>query len=126
MPRKPRQIIAAALPGCALPELEELLSRYGGENETRGNVVMVRLGNQGLQAVDQLVETGLFRSRSESAAFLIAAGIEAQKDILNETAKHTAELNAVRTRLRSAVAEKLKRSSMEKTKRQSREAVSRD
>ena len=117
MPRKPRQVFAAALPSCALPELEELLSRYGGGGETRANVVMVRLGDQGLKALDELVETGLFRSRSESAAFLIAAGIEAQKDVLDEAAKHTAEINRVRTRLRSAVAEKLKSSSRQRTKR---------
>ena len=109
MPRKPRQVIAAALPSSALPEIEELLCKFAGQPEARGNVVMVRLGDQALNALDELVETGLFGSRSESAAFLIVAGIDAQKELLSETAKHTAEIKAIRARLRSAVAKRLKK-----------------
>lgn len=104
MPRKPKQIIAAALPAEAYPEIEELLRRFSGQEKTRSNVVMVRLTNQALTALDELVESGIFGSRSEAAAFLVGAGIEAQKNLLREASKHTAEIKKVRQRLRKAVA----------------------
>ena len=107
MPKKPR-VIAAALPASALPEIAELLDRYSGGDQARSNVVMVRLGDQALDALDQLVETGLFRSRSDSAAFLIAAGMESQSEMLSEIARHTTQIKEVRERLRDAVEKKLK------------------
>src|SRR5437879_7602584 len=44
----------------------------------REHVVMVRVNDESLTKLDHLVEAGIFKSRSESAAFLISEGIKAQ------------------------------------------------
>lgn len=77
----------AALPASAIPELQELLCRFTGSEGTRGHVVMVRLGDDALRQLDGLVESGLFGSRSEAAAFLIGTGIEANEELLTKAAR---------------------------------------
>lgn len=69
--------------GMDLEALREVL-------KGRGNIVMTRVGDEDLAAVDLLVEAGLFASRSECAAFLIRQGLEARKGML-ERVRETAE-----------------------------------
>ena len=59
-----------------VPDLQNLLDRFATKGEGRGNVVMVRLSDDALAKVDQLVEATLFSSRSEATAYLVGAGIE--------------------------------------------------
>jgi Arc/MetJ-type ribon-helix-helix transcriptional regulator len=99
MPKRPKAYVAA-LPLSSLPELQELLSRFCGGKAPRGNVVMVRLGDTALAALDQLVEGGLFGSRSEAAAFLLGAGIEAQRELFDRVGKHSAEIKRIRQSLK--------------------------
>jgi len=99
MPRRPKAYVAA-LPLSALPELQELLSRFSGGKAPRGNVVMVRLGDSALDSLDQLVEGGLFGSRSEAAAFLLGAGIEAQGELFDRVGKYSAEIKRIRQSLK--------------------------
>jgi len=61
---------------------------------------MVRLGDSALTALDQLVEGGLFGSRSEAAAFLVGAGIEAQRNLFDRVGKHSAEIKRIRESLK--------------------------
>ena len=99
MARKPKAYVAA-LPLSSLPELQELLSRFCGGETPRGNVVMVRLGDAAVTALDQLVEAALFGSRSEAAAFLLGAGIEAQRELFARVGKHSAEIKRIRQSLK--------------------------
>lgn len=99
MARKPKAYVAA-LPLSSLPELQELLSRFCGGEAPRGNVVMVRLGDAAVTALDQLVEAALFGSRSEAAAFLLGAGIEAQHELFARVGKHSAEIKRIRQSLK--------------------------
>lgn len=107
MIRHPKAYVAA-LPLSALPELRELLDRFGGPSGNRDNVVMMRLGDEPLAHLDELVEAGLFGSRSEAAAFLVGAGIEAQKELFSRIARQTAEIKRLREDLRGAAVEALK------------------
>jgi len=66
----------------------------------RGNVLMVRLNDEALARIDQLVEATLFGSRSECAAFLIAAGIESRKEIFARLGAHTEEIRRLKEQLR--------------------------
>jgi Arc/MetJ-type ribon-helix-helix transcriptional regulator len=61
---------------------------------------MVRLGDPALASIDQLVEGGLFGSRSEAAAFLLGAGIEAQRELFDRVGKHSAEIKRIRQSLK--------------------------
>ena len=107
MTRRPKAYVAA-LPLSALPELQDLLSRLSGGKAPRENVVMVRLGDAALAALDQLVECGLFGSRSEAAAFLLGAGIEAQRNLFERVGKHSAEIKRIRQSLKQDALEALR------------------
>jgi Arc/MetJ-type ribon-helix-helix transcriptional regulator len=123
MTRKPKAYVAA-LPLSSLPELQELLSRFCGGEAPRGNVVMVRLGDAAVTALDELVEAGLFGSRSEAAAFLLGAGIEAQRELFVRVGKHSTEIKRIRqslkqdalVALRGAAARSRRSSSSKKSK----------
>lgn len=108
MPKRTKAYIAA-LPVSAVPELQDLLCRFAGPDEKRSNVVMVRLGDDALQRLDGLVNAGLFGSRSETAAFLIGAGIEANEDIFAQTAQRAAEIQKIRVELSNAIVKSLRR-----------------
>src|SRR5271156_747289 len=109
MPRKPRKTAyLTALPLSALPELRDLLSTFSGPQDRRGNVVMVRLTDYAVGPIVLLVDAGLFGSRSEAAAFLVGAGIEANRDLLAQTAKRGAEIKHIREELRQAIVKSLK------------------
>ena len=54
---------------------------------TKDFVVMVRLSKESLQKLDDLANCGLTKSRSESAAFLIAQGIMARADLYDKIAE---------------------------------------
>ena len=102
MTRKPRGVFVGALPLSSLPQLEELLAPFLGDKGSRGNVVMVRLGDESVARLDDLVESGLFGSRSEAAAFLVGAGIQAQSKLFERIAMQTSEIKRLRTSLREA------------------------
>lgn len=88
-------------------ELKELLGQFS-RGEGRGNVVMVRMSDDALARVDQLVEATLFSSRSECAAFLIGAGIESQKVLFERLSAHTEEIRKLKEQLREVALDALK------------------
>jgi len=105
--RAPRAYVAA-LPLSALPELREILAPLMGDGARRGTVVMMRLGDEALARIDRLVEGGLFGSRSEAAAFLVGAGIEAQRDLFQRIDRHSDELQRIRRSLQQAALDSLR------------------
>jgi len=107
MKRKPKAYVAA-LPLSSVPELQELLSRVCGGEAPRSNVVMVRLSDLAVASLDELVEAGLFGSRSEAAAFLVGAGIEAQRELYARIGKHSQEIKKIRQSLKREVLETLR------------------
>lgn len=106
MTSKPRAYVAA-LPLSAFPDLQELLRPFFGGEGPRENVVMVRLGDEGASRLDELVEAGLFGSRSEAAAFLIGAGIQAQSELFGRIGRQAAEIKRLRVELRQAALDTL-------------------
>jgi len=85
---------------------EELTQALLGKD--RGNVVMVRVSDEALARIDQLVEATVFGSRSECAAFLIGAGIASQKEMFDRLSSHTAEIRKLKEQLRQVALEALK------------------
>lgn len=90
-----------------VPDLQNLLDRFASKGEARGNVVMVRLSDDALAKVDQLVEATLFSSRSEATAYLIGAGIESQKELFERLGTHTEEIRKLKEQLRKIAFETL-------------------
>jgi Arc/MetJ-type ribon-helix-helix transcriptional regulator len=69
----------------------------------REQVVMVRVNDEAITKLDHLVEAGIFKSRSESAAFLINEGINAQGILFEKIADKIDEINRLRSELKSIV-----------------------
>ncbi len=90
-----------------VPDLQNLLDRFATKGEGRGNVAMVRLSDDALAKVDQLVEATLFSSRSEAAAYLVGAGIESQKELFERLGTHTDEIRKLKEQLRKIAFETL-------------------
>ena len=90
-----------------VPDLQNLLDRFGAKGEGRGNVVMVRLSDDALAKVDQLVEATLFHSRSEATAYLVGASIESQKELFDRLSTHTKEIRKLNEQLRKVAFEAL-------------------
>jgi Arc/MetJ-type ribon-helix-helix transcriptional regulator len=111
-PRSPKvRAYVAALPLSEVPELQKLLGRFCGLEGERANVVMMRLADPAMGRIDQLVEAGIFGSRSEAAAFLVGAGIDAQSELFTRIRKHSAEMKRIRQSLRQVAIEALRSTS---------------
>ncbi len=87
--------------------LKGLRDTVRGAVTSRKNVVMVRLDENSLSSVDELVDAGLATSRSESAAYLIAEGIKAKSSLFERIAATTEEIRKAREELQKLVAEDL-------------------
>ncbi len=66
----------------------------------RGNVLMVRVNDESLRAIDALVEAGLFKTRSEAAAFLIHEGIQSKQDVFRHISETVQRITEMREQLR--------------------------
>jgi Arc/MetJ-type ribon-helix-helix transcriptional regulator len=75
----------------------------------REHVVMVRVNDESLTKLDHLVEAGIFKSRSESAAFLISEGIKAQSALFERISNKIEEINRLRGELKNIVGQEVKR-----------------
>jgi hypothetical protein len=71
----------------------------------RDHVVMVRVNDDSLRALDALVQAGIFKSRSESAAFLISEGIRGQQALFDRISERIAEIERLRSELKNIVGE---------------------
>ena len=69
----------------------------------RDHVVMVRVNDESLRKLDALVQSGIFKSRSEAAAFLISEGVKAQGVLFDKIEQKTAEIERLRSELKSIV-----------------------
>ncbi len=75
---------------------------------SRSNVVASRIGDEELGVVDMLTEAGLFSTRSEAVAYLVAEGIKARKDIIDKVTLSLKEIRRVRREAEEHIA-RLKR-----------------
>jgi Arc/MetJ-type ribon-helix-helix transcriptional regulator len=69
----------------------------------RGNVIMVRVDAETLKRLEELVEVGLFKSKSDSAAFLIMEGVKAQKSVFDKISKKATEISELRKELKQMI-----------------------
>jgi len=69
----------------------------------RDHVVMVRVNDDSLRSLDALVQTGIFKSRSEAAAFLISEGVKAQSALFERISERIKEIERLRAELKGIV-----------------------
>lgn len=87
----------------ALERVETLGKTLAAALQDRGNVVMVRVNDDALRHLDMLVDADVTKSRSESAAFLINAGIKANQNLFTRISSITEQIAALRSQLRESV-----------------------
>lgn len=69
----------------------------------RDHVVMVRVNDESLKRLDALVQSGIFKSRSEAAAFLISEGVKAQEPLFERISERISEIERLQSELKSIV-----------------------
>jgi hypothetical protein len=74
----------------------------------RGNAVMVRVNDEALEKLDMLIEAGICKSRSESAAFLLQRGIDSSGALFDRIQSVTAQISKMRDELLSSVGQAAK------------------
>lgn len=82
----------------------------GKGERKRGNVVMVRVDEENLNRIDELVETGQFNSRSEATAFLISEGVKSKQQMFEKMAEKVSQIQDLRAELEAMIAEDTKSS----------------
>ena len=87
----------------ALKQAETFAQTLSEALQGRGNVVMVRVNDEALAHLDMLVEAEITKSRSESAAFLINEGINANEALFTRISAITDQIAALREQLRHEV-----------------------
>ena len=69
----------------------------------RDHVVMVRVNDDSLRRLDALVQSGIFKSRSEAAAFLISEGVKAQEPLFSRIDERIKEIERLRSELKDII-----------------------
>jgi len=87
----------------AWKQVESLGQALGSAMQGRGNAVMVRVNDEALQHLDMLVEAEVTGSRSESAAYLINEGINANPELFAKIKDITDQIAALRQQLKESV-----------------------
>ena len=82
---------------------ENIRDTIQGMKGSRENVVMVRVDQESLDRLDDLVESGIMGSRSEAAAFLIAEGIKSRQGLFNRIGEKISEIRRAKEELRRMV-----------------------
>ncbi len=69
-------------------------------------VVAVKVSPETQEKLEQLVQSGIFRSRAEAAGFLIEEGIKTQSALFDRVEQKLAEIERLRAELRGMINEK--------------------
>jgi Arc/MetJ-type ribon-helix-helix transcriptional regulator len=86
------------------------MHKRGKGEPRRDNVVMVRVDEENLDRIDELVESGQFRSRSEATAFLISEGIKSKQEMFDKISEKISQIQDLKTELEAMIAEDTKTS----------------
>lgn len=69
----------------------------------RDNVLSIRVDDGDVAAIDALVETGVLKTRSEAAAWLIRSGIEANRGLFEQVHAKTDEIRRLREEVQGLI-----------------------
>ena len=75
--------------------------------KSRNRVLTIRVNDEANEKLSTLVDAGLFKSRSESAAFLIEEGIKHQVNLFNKISKQMEKIKKLQEELRGIISEEM-------------------
>ena len=90
---------------CVAPDLEACVAEMG--QAARDQVVMVRVDEPTIKALDAWVDTGVFKSRSEAAALFIREGLKVRQAELDQLRDALKQVEQAKERLHAKAREVL-------------------
>lgn len=75
---------------------------------SRNTVLTIRVDDDSNEKMNMLVDSGIFRSRSESAAFLIKEGIKSQEAIFAKISDKMEKIEKIKKEITGIIAEEMK------------------
>lgn len=76
---------------------------------SRNTVLTIRVNDESNKKLRMLVDAGLFKSRSESAAFLIQEGIKSQEALFDKISSKLKKIDKIKEELQNIVTEEIER-----------------
>lgn len=80
----------------------------------RNTVLTIRVNEESNRKLHMLVDAGLFKSRSESAAFLIEEGIKNQSYLFQKITEKLEKIDKIKEELKSIVSEEIDKTKTKK------------
>lgn len=74
---------------------------------SRNTVLTIRVNDESNKKLRMLVDVGLFKSRSESAAFLIQEGIKSQEALFDKISSKLKKIDKIKEELQNIVTEEI-------------------
>lgn len=74
---------------------------------SRNTVLTIRVNDDSDKKLRMLVDAGLFRSRSESAAFLIHEGIKSQEPLFTKISSQLHKIQKIKTELKDIISQEM-------------------
>ncbi|MBD3414636.1 MAG: hypothetical protein GF421_09420 [Candidatus Aminicenantes bacterium] len=83
---------------------------------SRNTVLTIRVNDDSNEKINRLVESGLFKTRSESAAFLIMEGIKTQQGLFDKIEGKLKRMEKIKQELQSIVSEEIEKGATKNNK----------
>jgi len=115
--RNPLDEFGAHVEKIAIKTAESLRKVVDKALSSRNTVLTIRVNDDCNEKLNMLVEAGLFKSRSESAAFLIQEGIGVQKEIFIKITGKLKKMEKIREELKTIVKNEMDKSAKESSKK---------
>lgn len=93
--------------GFASKTLESVKKTIDRALSSRNTVLTIRVNDIANERLTMLVDSGLFKSRSESAAFLIDEGIKHQDVLFKKITKKMDQINKLKDELKGIIGEEI-------------------
>ena len=89
----------------AVKTAESIRKVFDKALSSRNTVLTIRVNEDSNKKMNMLVQAGLFKSRSESAAFFIQEGIKNQNDLFNKISSKLEKIDKIKDELKGIVSE---------------------
>jgi ribosomal protein S13 len=95
---------------CAMSEVGEHVEEgICKAMEFKRKAVLIKLSDELVQAVDRLVESGLFESRTDAAVFLMTSGLNSESELFGQIEDRIEKIQRIREEMKEIVGEEILR-----------------
>jgi Arc/MetJ-type ribon-helix-helix transcriptional regulator len=91
----------------ATKTIESIKETIDKSLNARNTVLTIRVNDQANQKLNMLVDAGIFKSRSESAAFLIEEGIKHQAGLFEKIAEKLKNIEKIKNELKDIISDEM-------------------